>query len=247
MTFLASGLETPDGDERNPVSNDNNLEDTMHTDLYSNGDAFTLGLNEEAAKCSAYSNLGSGTTCFSSKYEQSNAADDDWAFLQFAISSFPHNDLGKDFRFNLRMLHHLGEGDSYEFYDSYYFYRVNEITITFPTTVGCPFEQKWDGSNGVATIHKCMDSAAYNGHQMWHMQTGVSNPTWQTNAGNGPETNVDTVSPKFVETLKDTLSNTAKFTYICKFLDPETKDSNGAVHAATLNYHWCGDVYKVTG
>lgn len=245
VTFLASGETNGPGDEtdeRNPVSNDNNLEDKMHTDLYSNGDAFTLSLEEDVAQCSTYAQIGSGTTCFASKYPQSNEDDDNWTHVQFAISSFPHNDLGKDFRFNLRMLHHLGEGDSHEFYDSYYFYRVNEIIIQFPTTVGCPFERQWDhASNHV--VHKCMDSAAHNGHNMWHMGTEQTDPSFQTNAGSSTAfTNVDTVVPKFTETLADTMSNASKFTYICKF-GTNTQVLTTGKHG----FHLCGDKYTVTG
>ena len=34
----------------------------------------------------------------------------------FAISSFPHNELGKDFRFNIRTLHNMGNGVAKQFY-----------------------------------------------------------------------------------------------------------------------------------
>lgn len=210
----------------------------MHTDLYSNGDAFTLSLEEVAAQCSTYAQIGAtATTCFASKYPVSNTDDDNWTHIQFAVSSFPHNDLGKDFRFNLRMLHHLGEGDSNEFYDSYYFYRVNEIVIQFPTTVGCPFEKQWNhASNHV--LHKCMDSAAHNGHQMWHMGTEKTTPNFQTNAGTSTTfKNIDTVAPKFTETLKDTKSNSGKFSYACKF----------DVSDAAYGYQLCGDEYTVKG
>jgi hypothetical protein len=61
----------------------------------------------------------------------------------FAISSFPHNELGQDFRFNIRTLHQMGDGyarsviraDADSNY-SYFFYAVNKITITFPHHVG---------------------------------------------------------------------------------------------------------------
>lgn len=57
-----------------------------------------------------------------------------WSSNTFAISSFPHNELGKDFRFNLRILHAESD-DGVTGYDSYYWYHVNEITITFPHAV----------------------------------------------------------------------------------------------------------------
>lgn len=55
-----------------------------------------------------------------------------------AISSFPHNQLGADFRFNLRTLHEFGHGfqdaihSSGNTADSYFWYAVDTITITFP-------------------------------------------------------------------------------------------------------------------
>jgi len=75
----------------------------------------------------------------------------------FAISSFPHNELGKDFRFNIRTLHMMGGGvskterymdllqdsdksttllTSSTFIWSYYFYAVDTIHIAFPEYVG---------------------------------------------------------------------------------------------------------------
>jgi len=55
-----------------------------------------------------------------------------------AISSFPHNQLGADFRFNLRTLHEFGHGFQDAIHseankaDSYFWYAVDKITITFP-------------------------------------------------------------------------------------------------------------------
>jgi hypothetical protein len=46
-----------------------------------------------------------------------------------AVSSFPHNELGKDFRFNLRIL--LQDKTNTD-RQMYYFYKINHITITFP-------------------------------------------------------------------------------------------------------------------
>lgn len=63
-----------------------------------------------------------------------------------AISSFPHNQLGKDFRFNIRTLHQMGDGyqrailrdndDSENIAYSYFFYAISTISITFPEYVG---------------------------------------------------------------------------------------------------------------
>merc|ERR1719204_2817357 len=83
----------------------------------------------------------------------------------FAISSFPANELGKDFRFNIRTLHNMGNGVAKQYYQiqnlrghngndgtndpnlltsnlrtsetvwSYYFYAVDTIKIAFPEFV----------------------------------------------------------------------------------------------------------------
>jgi hypothetical protein len=172
VTFLA-GDGSSGTAERNPESNDNNLNDGSHTDLYANGDSFALTI-DSTTPCGTYSDIGSGTRCYASKYVQNDGDTDDWTFLQMSISSFPHNDLGKDFRFNLRMMHHLGEGDSHEFFDSYYFYRVNTITINFPTVVSCPYEV---GHDGGVVVHKCMDSAGHNGHRTGLMATFMETMT----------------------------------------------------------------------
>jgi hypothetical protein len=50
-----------------------------------------------------------------------------------AISSFPHNEQGKDFRFNLRIL--LAESGT-STRQMYYWYKINTVTITFPHYVG---------------------------------------------------------------------------------------------------------------
>jgi hypothetical protein len=73
----------------------------------------------------------------------------------FSISSFPHNELGKDFRFNIRTLHNMGAGVAKSFQRisalsgdaaathlstssmvwSYYMYAVDTIKIAFPEFV----------------------------------------------------------------------------------------------------------------
>ena len=60
-----------------------------------------------------------------------------------AISSFPHNQLGKDFRFNIRTLHTMGDGKhraeeraaGVNTAYSYFFYAITTITIEFPEYV----------------------------------------------------------------------------------------------------------------
>ena len=66
-----------------------------------------------------------------------------------AISSFPHNQLGKDFRFNIRTLHQMGDGyyraslrasnSSNKAY-SYFFYAISAIQIKFPEYVSKLFD-----------------------------------------------------------------------------------------------------------
>merc|ERR1712193_24665 len=87
--------------------------------------------------------------------------DIDWAATSdLVVSSFPHNNLGKDFRFNLRVLMRthsdttvakkgadLGDStkNTSKFY-SYYFYKINDITIVFPFHVA--YALYHEGRNG---------------------------------------------------------------------------------------------------
>lgn len=218
VTFIKSASPAGTSELARNINVNNQATNPHHTDLYSNGEQFTLSVENTSTDCDTYAELGSGTVCYSSKYAQSNTSTDDWSFIQFAISSFPQNDLGKDFRFNLRMMHHLGEGDSNEFFDSYYFYRVDKITITFPSTVSCPWE-KIHGTTSYTT-HKCMDSAAANGHQRWYGSVG---------------SNTDTVAPQFVESLADANNDSdALFPLMCHDTGADGK-------------HACGETYVVSG
>lgn len=91
-----------------------------HQDSYAEGSAFTL------------SQVGNWYSEFVGR---------DWnEATNVAISSFPHNDLGKDFRFNIRILHKGGAGfcPQQENKDSYYWYMVNKVTIKFPEPVRMP-------------------------------------------------------------------------------------------------------------
>ena len=206
--------------ERSPDT-DFNLDDGKHTDLYANGDQFSLTLLDAAGDvdCSTYAALtddNAAGLCYSSQYQQGTAGTETWTTFRPAVSSFPHNDLGKDFRFNLRMMHHLGEGDSTEFFDSYYFYRVNTITIVFPSVVSCPYEIAHDASAQI--LHKCMDSAGFNGHQ-------------ETEPFNPAATNV----ARFTEALTDTLTTAPT-------LFPALCSATGVV-----GKHSCGETYTVNG
>lgn len=216
VTFL-KGSKVIANDKSGAI--DANRDEDHHTDLYANGDSFTLTIENTAGACDSYAELTTSSVCYSSKYAQ--GAGTDWSHTNFAISSFPQNDLGKDFRFNLRMMHHLGEGDANEFFDSYYFYRVDKITIVFPAIVSCPWELI-DGTGTSWTTHKCMDSAAKNGHKASTQQHG-------SGANNG--------TPQYVETLSEntgTSGTVAAYAKIC--------------HATgKKGYHSCGDKYEVSG
>lgn len=215
VTFaLPSTTDTADTDD------DFNTSSDRHTDLYSNGAEFEL-LIFTGDDCATFSE-----SCYKSRYGADGV--DQWANIKFGVSSFPHNDLGKDFRFNLRMMHHMGEGNIVDQFDSYYFYKVNAITITFPSVVGCPIELN---SATTSHKHKCMDSADTRGHQMWYDGTKTE---WGTN--------VDVVHPKFVESLSGTSAAVllADFPHICV-------DEAGSLTQTTRDWHVCGTTYTVKG
>jgi hypothetical protein len=81
--------------------------------------------------------------------DSADCGTDDWRDASdrprgLAISSFPHNQLGKDFRFNIRTLHQMGDGyhrararasGSANTAYSYFFYAISEIEILFPEYV----------------------------------------------------------------------------------------------------------------
>lgn len=93
------------------------------SDLYEPGSSFKLILDGGSSWKSSYDSAG-----------------DNWSTHFPAVSSFPHNDLGKDFRFNIRVLHGMGLGgtefDAGNQFDSYYHFRTNKISINFPKRVG---------------------------------------------------------------------------------------------------------------
>jgi len=160
LNFIATFAKAPSGQntfgtnkyysDRNHFNH--NVEDTV-TDNYSAGGAFEV-------------KPGTGEEWYST-YDGSSPKT--WT-EQAALSSFPHNDLGKDFRFNVRVLHKGGDGDPTDTNgkDSYYFYKINEITITFPYDVRCPKESSHIASDGQTSTFRCMDSANYNGHRGWY-------------------------------------------------------------------------------
>ena len=150
VTFAKAATFTADGYnvDRNS-KNFNTQPNDILTDYYAPGDAFTLARGGTAAE----------------KWYSTYDGAQNWT-EQAALSSFPHNDLGKDFRFNIRVLHKGGDGDPQNgTRDSYYFYKINKIGITFPYTVRCPKEQKNVAHDGNDTTYRCMDSANHNGHR----------------------------------------------------------------------------------
>jgi hypothetical protein len=238
VTFLKSNSNTNavggGSSDREMNGNDHSNSDPNHTDLYSNGSAFSLLLNADSTNpCADYASATNSNKCWYSLYDTTSNTSNNWSSTNIAISSFPHNDLGKDFRFNLRILHHIGEGNAALFYDSYYWYRVNKITITFPYVVSCPWDisgsSSSNGSNGNMVIHKCMDSAGLNGHVFWQ-DSGDSGAT----AGDGEGTR----QVAYVETITDTDGDVeSKYLGICV----------DAAGSAKRGQHKCGKQYSVQG
>lgn len=87
-----------------------------------------------------YAEEDDGSNNWNHECHDADCDTDDWA-KGLAISSFPHNQLGKDFRFNIRTLHMMGDGlrrakkrtvgTSTVSY-SYFFYGIKQIVINFP-------------------------------------------------------------------------------------------------------------------
>jgi hypothetical protein len=93
----------------------------MHTSGYNYDTYSTTGQNgaAQAELRQWYSfliNKGAGTVSDPSLQTKTdgNIAFYPWMSMA-AVSSFPHNDLGQDFRFNIRILHHGGRGFPYNF------------------------------------------------------------------------------------------------------------------------------------
>jgi len=185
-TFAKSTVTTPDFDTNVDITTDTyNADRDAHnfnvrgtaTDNYSGGYAFSVGAGDADAPT------------WYSTFDSADA--EKWTANFAAVSSFPHNDLGKDFRFNVRILHHGGDGDAGDAAgkDSYYFYRVNRIDIDFPFDVKCPRETNnvaADAGNGspAGETFRCMDSANFNGHR------GFSDATTNPQATTAEKENV---------------------------------------------------------
>jgi len=166
VTFArASSSEWTDVGDRGTVNH--NVRSTV-TDLFSGGYVFKIQPGIQ----------GTDEYEWYSTYTSVSTTSGTWA-AKPAISSFPHNDLGKDFRFNIRVLHKGGEGDpsAAGTKDSYYFYKINQIDITFPYTVRCPKEETHVNADGPTNTFRCMDSANFNGHRGWHKDVANTHQT----------------------------------------------------------------------
>ena len=193
--------------------NFNTLPTDILTDNYSAGGSFEffLGTSENDNE-DWYSDYSSGS----------------WTTSNGALSSFPHNDLGKDFRFNVRVLTKLGDGGQSD-KDSYYFYKINKIDIDFPYVVRCPKENKHiTAVDGSGATFRCMDAANHNGHRSWDNRASNPASSSQTDAEKYNE-------PTYIEDLSGgTFTNAAST--IC-----------GSSAVAGGEWYQCGKNYEVKG
>ena len=108
------------------------------------------------------------------------------------VSSFPHNNLGQDFRFNLRVLQgafavnpavaantsgffSATKHGSNQIYRSYYFYKINEINIRFPYFVAYALHHENRGQSMTTdTNARTYDGApdVSDGSQDWNSKSG---------------------------------------------------------------------------
>merc|ERR1711937_16606 len=166
-----------------------------------------------------------------------NANAGTWAET-IAISSFPHNELGKDFRFNLRILHDTNG-------ESYYWYKVNNIVITFPSPVSYALHNDYKrGKNGGAA------------------NTVLSQANQLMNVANAEE-RVNIIPPLDLGTWDDVSflrkedwvrdpnsTNDSKFNRINGYLDTKATGTTGAswctgTDAADENF--CATKFKIDG
>jgi hypothetical protein len=75
-----------------------------------------------------------------------------------SVSSFPHNELGKDFRFNMRVLLCDSANTNRKMY---YFYKINTITVEFPHYV--TYALHYDGREDNTDPHNTMDGGTNGG------------------------------------------------------------------------------------
>jgi len=113
-----------------------------------------------------YDRTADGATAWSTNYD-------------LVVSSFPHNNLGKDFRFNLRLLMSIKDtggdqpatsgfredGTANNFF-SYYFYKINKIQIDFPFNVAYALYHEGRG-DGTTTTGTRIDSGIATEGKWW--------------------------------------------------------------------------------
>lgn len=239
LNFIVTYGKFIDGTGNDMFANGHNVDNVntrgLSTPNYSGGYAFLI--TQGAANAAANDNVGQ----WYSQYGGTDA----WSKKMGAVSSFPHNDLGKDFRFNVRVLHKGGLGDPSQdpatctttCKDSYYWYKVDEIELTFPHTVRCPKEATNVDTSPTSTF-RCMDSANYNGHRGWPIRT--ANPQSST------AENVNKVA--YVETLD--VAGSA-YAGISVGSGSDTDASTGYICGDTPmadgEWYQCGKNYKVIG
>jgi len=200
VTFIKQGSNVPADMSQAHI----NRADAVHTDLFAADSEFTV-------------------TVSATKWHSTLKADKSWT-SNIAISSFPHNDLGKDFRFNIRILHQMGEGDQLEAVDSYYWYKVDQVVITFPATVGCNFDTMATEADG---YFRCMDSASGP-----HDKTGLGgHRSWVSDDDSHDDTTARTFNEKFGTYVESS---------ICAKSGLYANSASGTKMA-------CGSVYTVTG
>jgi len=248
-TYVAGGDYFGDRDEN---ANTRGIND----DFYSSGNAFVITQGDVNAV--ANDNLGQWYSVY--------GGTDAWTTEMAAVSSFPHNDLGKDFRFNVRILHKGGAGDptATGVKDSYYWYKVDEIKIQFPDVVRCPREMKniANGTAGYGDVKgsgtvahetatdtfRCMDSANYNGHRGWNSAVAKNNRNSNWDDTNARE---DIDKPWYLENLGADHSFTGT-AYAGQNVDGTNLDTDSGFicgPAALADGEWfkCGTHYTVKG
>jgi hypothetical protein len=205
----------------------------LSTPNYSGGYAFTITQGADNADTNDqvgqwYSTYGGSTT---------------WSKQMGAVSSFPHNDLGKDFRFNVRILHKGGLGDPSQATtctdckDSYYWYKVDEIELAFPHVVRCPKEASNIAGDSTPTF-RCMDSANHNGHRGWPVRTANDHSSVNPN---------DVNKVAYIETLDVGGSAYAGTLVGATAKDTDTGYICGDTAMADGEWYQCGKNYKVIG
>jgi len=123
------------------------------------------------------------------------------------VSSFPHNNLGKDFRFNLRLLMGIktnkdldpatggfrGDANANKFF-SYYFYKINKIQIDFPFNVAYALYHEGRGDQTTTTGARIVDTIQTEGEWWKTLNQDADNHPGQ-NSGAAYEKKLNGNSP----------------------------------------------------